>query len=58
MLCSVLSPGMSSIATFLIVNLMQEDLAVIPSSSSVIGAFAISAAIGILFGRAHAGGAL
>ena len=46
----LLGYGMSSIATFLIVNLMQEDLAVIPSSSSVIGAFAISAAIGILFG--------
>lgn len=42
--------SLSSIATAVIKNLLQEDLQVIPSVSSVIGAFCISAAIGILFG--------
>ena len=42
--------GLSSVATFLIVTLMQESMAVTPSPGSIALAFGVSAAIGVLFG--------
>lgn len=42
--------GISSLATFFVTNLMNTNLPVTPSIRSVIVAFGVSAAIGILFG--------
>ena len=42
--------GLSSLATMLIVTLMQTNMAVTPSAGSIAMAFGVSGAIGVLFG--------
>jgi len=46
----LLGYGLSSIATVVVSNVMKIDLTVAPSIGSVILAFGISTAIGVIFG--------